>query len=187
MKKADTKEYQLKVDYINELIENKVFKEDMRDYFMKNISEVIEIRGNLVAIEKESINTKFCFSYGYSGVANEEEMKDAAEMSDYAKQSQSYFIEKNLERINSKIKELKVYEKTGMMTKYYGNAKKIKEVVSYDYETFYYKDVEPLTQEEIQQYLEALEREKERQIKRVNTYLKRYGLEHVQSWTYLSD
>ena len=43
------------------------------------------------------------------------------------------------------------------------------------------------TIEDIKLILETLEAEKAKFLKRLNTYLKRYGLSKIHSWTYLVD
>jgi hypothetical protein len=49
------------------------------------------------------------------------------------------------------------------------------------------KKGEQLTQDEINRIIEGFQEVKKAFTKRLNTYLKRYGLTKVHSWTYLSD
>ena len=49
------------------------------------------------------------------------------------------------------------------------------------------RDLEMLTKEERQELVKGYEEVRKAFIKRLNTYLKRYGLSKVRTWTYLSD
>ena len=60
--------------------------------------------GKIVEIEKPKMQTNFCFGYGWVDPNGEEE--DAADkMAEYAKESQEYFIKKNLEQVDKFIED----------------------------------------------------------------------------------
>jgi hypothetical protein len=51
----------------------------------------------------------------------------------------------------------------------------------------WYGDVEPMTVEDRQAILAGLKREREKFEKRLQTYLKRYGVSKIRTWTYWAD
>ena len=87
--------------------------ESMIDYVCRKISDCYETeKGYLIEFEKPSIKKDFCF--GYDDFYSKQE--DADEMAAHARTNERYFIEKNLEEINSLIKSLesgKVYARKG--------------------------------------------------------------------------
>lgn len=163
--------------------------EKMMNYLMKNCSNVYETEaGNLIEFEKQSIEKRFCFGYGVNGVVRQEDMSSACEMAQHARTSEEYFIRENLEwyyRLKETLTEEKLfltpqYSKTSICS--------IKtENYFWHYEWEREKIVETLSEKDIEGLKAMLEVEKEKFMKRLNTYLKRYGLSKVQSWTYLVD
>ena len=168
----------------------------MIDYCCKRADIVFPVRGYVAGIDRPDIRTHFCFCYGYCGVSSEEEYRDAAGMADHASKSEDYFIEKNLGDLNKYIEDLEGSDYTAYAS---GNCTDNGSIVWINFCRGY--EVEQLrfwaekngqvffelTEDERKQIAGYYGIEKDRFTKRLKTYLKRYGLSKVQSWTYLSD
>lgn len=164
----------------------------MVDYCTKNAAYIVELNnGDYYVIDKPSIEKDFCYGYGYCGVSTEEDYQGAAKMAAHARTNTDYFIEKNMEPLNRWIKDLKdlgsytVYKRTNYIRQQENC--KLKAIQFSHTWDFSEKDGEALTPEEIAAVIAGYEEVKKAFMKRLNTYLKRYGLSKVHSWTYLSD
>ena len=164
----------------------------MIDYCCKKADIVYPVRGYVAEIEKPSIETSFCYSYGYCGVSTEEDYLDAARMADHARTNEDYFIAKNLHGLNEYIEALGNDNYTAYMT---GNNELVQLHFCKQWEAEQqkrwaengnYTFIE-LSQGERKEIAGYYGIEKDRFAKRLKTYLKRYGMSKVQSWTYLSD
>ena len=154
----------------------------MNDYILKSTSEVIETsKGYLIRFEKPSIKTRFCFGHGYNGISTSEDAKRAFDNAEYARTNEQYFINENLEEINERIKELYYSDlKTGIL----------KSIVSENVLNHFRNGIhneEQVSEQDKELILNTLKFEKAKFEKRLNTYLKRYGLSKIHSWTYLVD
>ena len=161
----------------------------MIDYCVKKAAFIVELDGGeLFEIDKPSIEKDFCFGYGYCGVSTEEDYRSAESTRQHAATSQDYFIEKNLEDIDSRIKALDEY-RVYKRPHYIGQAPDSK---LYDLEFRDYWQPEPekgtlLTPDEIDRIKTGYQEVRKQFVKRLNTYLKKYGLSKLHTWTYLSD
>lgn len=164
----------------------------MIDYCCKTADIVYQVRGYLADIEKPSIETSFCFGYGYCGVSTEEDMQDAARMADHARTNEDYFIAENLHGLNGYIEALGDDSYAAYMT---GSNELVQLHFCRQWEAEQqkrwaengnYTFIE-LSQGERKEIAGYYGIEKDRFTKRLRAYLKRYGLSKVQSWTYLSD
>lgn len=175
----------------------------MQKYMDKNFNYAVELENDdIYVIDKPSIKKDFCFGYGYCGMSTLEDDRRAARVAEHARTSEDYFIEENLKEINDRIKRLEE-AKEG---KYVGykycnytgqpNGSKLKaytlcyswegpEDEPYKWERL--TDVEKLTEKEIDALIHGYEIVKSEFTKRLNTYLKRYGLSKLNVWTYLRD
>ena len=158
----------------------------MNDYILKSTSEVIETsKGYLIRFEKPSIKTRFCFGHGLNGITTSEETKNACDMAEHARTNERYFINENLEEINDKIKQ---YEENDL---YYCDTRINQSIKCITTEKciYHYNDehVEKVSKQDKELILNTLKSEKAKFEKRLNTYLKRYGLSKIHSWTYLVD
>ena len=163
----------------------------MIDYCMKKIALIIPLNDNdYYVIDKPEIEKDFCFGYGYCGVSTDEDYQDAAGMAAHAKTSTDYFIDQNMEPLDRRIKDLtdtsyKIYKR-----EYYIKQQKDCKLIDLHWIRGYEeapKNEELLTPEEITAIIAGYEEVKKAFMKRLNSYLKRYGLTKVRSWTYLSD
>lgn len=172
------------------------------DYWMKNTEEAIPLGDKFYTIDKPRIETSFCFGYGFCGMSSLEDEKNASDMAKYAKEEESYFIEKNMEDIEGEIKRLEeknrywyvgssCYNENRPFTDisssksvpFYDEEGKLHNMEDYHFIT--YKRL--LTEEEKQAILEAYKRVRASFEKRLKTYLKRYGLSKIRTWSYLVD
>ena len=161
----------------------------MIDYCIKKAAYIVELDGGeLFDIDKPSIEKDFCFGYGYCGVSTQEDYNNAEEARQTAATDQDYFMRKNLEGIDQTLKALDEY-KVYKRPHYYGQAPDSK---LYDLEYRDYYQAEPengilLTPEEIERVKAGYQEVRQQFVKRLNTYLKKYGLSKLHTWTYLSD
>lgn len=177
-------------------------------------ADVIKIGNFFLPIEKQTIKKDFCFGAGQNGVTSSEDWDNANNMSKYAKESEQYFISENLEDINGKIACLKyflndfkdwieeeeffrnnqnrdVYHLTGQkiyLTKTNNDYEILYAILDNRYfEIYNRKILRQATKSDIQAILTALEEEKKSFTKRLQTYLKKYGLSKIRTWTYICD
>lgn len=181
---------ELKEKYQNALID--VWKNDkkMIDYCIKKTSVIREYEEKILAVYKSRIETNFCFGYGWSGISNGEDQQDAYNMAEHAKKDYQYFIDENLKEIDREIKRLNDNRfDIWYNPKYYSQSKDNPlinlEIILYDH--FKSDDHLKAPDDMINLYIEMLEEEKKMFTKRLNTYLKRYGLTKIRSWAYLVD
>ena len=192
-------------DLYMEIIKTEVWKtEDMQEFARKRCGNLVELtNGKIICFEKPYIKTRFCFGYGSDGRSTDAEMDAASDLSQAAKESIDRFISSNLEEINWKIKRLEealesVQRQVWIMVAYYGQPADSR-LVGYSVihvcdspecnpESYHNsKGLQKLGEEDIRIILDGLEEQKRLFLKRLNTYLKRYGLSKVDTWTYLRD
>ena len=174
---------ELKNKYIKSLLET-TFKnsETMGKHFEKNISNVVKLSAGLMAFNKPSIKTSFCYSY--------DEVMDCHAGTDTYRQAQKAcdvkaitFFNDNLEDLNRQLKNLQD-EKIYYIKNYYNNELAIKFVTERYAERFPAEIISEATEEDVKILIEAVKEEIEKFTKRLNTYYKRYGLTKLRTWTY---
>ena len=181
-------------DYKNALID--VWKNDnkMIDYCLKKTSRALMVDGLLFTTDKPSIETSFCFGYDCSSVDNES-FDNANKMVDHSLTNASYFINENLKSIDQEIKALE----DNNLIKYYlikgaylsqspdNPLRHIQYMKRWEYAEDYGEEKKEATDEMIKAYIEALKLDRVDFQKRLNTYLKIYGLSKLRSWSYWRD
>ena len=157
------------------------------DYYLKNLDSVVEIDDKYYwGIDKPSIETSFCFGYGYCGISTDEDEKRASDMAMMAMTDEQYFLNENMakmEHLKKSVEKAKSFCFNGDD----GELFLIDEMYSQEYPFDtppIYRDITP---EEKKILLKMVEAATERFRKRLNVYLKRYGLSKINSWSYLSD
>ena len=184
----------LKEKYL-QLIEKEVWQsKSMLDYCNKKISQIVETeKGYLLEIEKPSIETNFCFGYSDSRY-DTEDYDRANDMAHHAKTCEQYFIDENLKALTHWIESLNKYE--AYLINHYSACPKDTKLKAIRFMSYW--DIQNMTEEQKQEYepmsetdkqtlIKAYEVEIEKFKKRLNTYLKRYGLSKVHSWSYWQD
>lgn len=161
--------------------------ERMIDYCSKKADVVVKTeQGFLIEVEKENIETSFCFGYRLSHTDTEE--YDAAnKMAEYARKSESYFIEKNLAGLKNTIKHLsenELYAQDHYISQKNHILKNVITLKSWEEPK---EDYIKLSDSDKELIIEAYKVELERFEKRLNTYLKRYGTSKLHTWSYWQD
>ena len=167
----------------------------MQEYASKEFYYGVELdNGDIYVIDKPRIKKDFCFGYGMNGVSLEGDDECASEMARHARTSEEYFIDRNLDEINSKLDALLDPRKMGYKyLAYYGqqSGSKLKTftmINPYDFDRMEGRmDVEELSQAEMTSIINGYLEVRHMFTKRLKTYLKRYGLTKLNVWTYLRD
>ena len=178
-------------EYINLLAK---YEPRFADYYNKTIDAAVKLKnGAYFEIEKPSIQTRFCFGFGYCGVSSQEEMKDANEQAKNARTSVKAFLSENFKKIDKSIKEFKNVDNKIVGVYQYGDSAIDKITLHIFKDEWDFKEwcgmskMYIIDEEERAEIVKALEDEKEAFTKRLNTYLKRFGLSKLNVWTYLAD
>lgn len=199
----------LKNAYMNEIA--KAWGDDakMMAYFEKKVSEVYELSGGkLFAFEKPKIKTRFCFGCGQNAYATGKEISDAEDEVTRAYNDANFFMNENLKEVDEIITivktgkpsdacEWKQYTQLMLRPESYTGSPLLNvwfPVVRplYDFENeirFEHEREINITcsDEDRALILSALENERNKLIKRLNSYLKRNGLKNVRAWSYIMD
>ena len=187
-------EPQLKEQAIKELQKIWTKSPDMVDYCIKTTDYIVPLADNdLYLIEKPQIETSFCFGHGQNGISTMEEEQNARDCENYARTNEQYFIKENLEQVEHWLNDLqnpnyKIYK----IMRYYSlcndnNLKSIVFIEQYQEPVDNTATMILITEEEKQALIEGYQKVKADFTKRLNTYLKRYGLSKLNTWTYLVD
>ena len=195
---------ELKEKYMN-IIKTEVWQDDskMQEYARKECEYVVELSNeNIIDIEKPRIQTSFCFGMGMYATYTQEEFEATEELADNARKNVNYFINENMRQITEKIdclKEALENKREAYTFVHYSGQPADSELVTYncvrlcdnpEYAPFRWSNlqsVKKLSSEDIQAIIDGLEEVSKKFAKRLNTYLKKYGLEKLNVWTYCRD
>lgn len=213
-----------------EILKKEVWKNDysdMVDFCMKQVSQIVQLdNGDIIIIEKQSIEKDFCFGYSLSSISNEDYDR-ANEMARHAKQSEDYFIRENMRDFNRTIEEIDrafgedpntwdgwMYflvnpyigqPKESKLKKLYsaristiltalGGSAYLRELKGTTITTVQFasplevgKELYMLNDNDLAVIREGYVRARDAHLKRVQTYLKKYGMKHVNTWSYWQD
>ncbi len=153
---------------------------------------VIKLTDGFILVEQPKIEKNFCFGYSDSAY-NNDSLNNASRCAATARTSEDYFIQENLEHFNRQIESVKEHRNwwyiSNLYIDYANKGDKIKYFKNYRYVQEWQKleHDRKATDDEINLYIEALEMAKSVLLKRLQTYLKKYGLSKVRSWTYWQD
>ena len=149
-------------------------------------------KGEIYVVDKAEIETRFCF--GYSDSAYDTKDFDRAEnMASYASKSEEYFVKKNLDSAgyDRKISWLKSSRYIWYTLPNYTRQDEDCRLVCCNKQEAYNKELPKgsrlLTEADKDAIIEALTEAKKLFIKRLNAYLKRYGLSKIKTWSYWRD
>lgn len=174
----------------------KVWDDHMTKYCVGKVSDIVFLTDGIYTIDKPSIKTDFCFGYhdyttmeGYNSFDGYAGAQDRA---DKAAKDANYFIRKNLEGLDSWIEVLKDEDRALYLRKRYFKQPedcKLLDITDYgwSYEVPANPDGRPLTAEERALIIKGYESAKEKFVKRLNVYLKKYGMSKINTWTYWLD
>ena len=167
----------------------------MIDFCLKKADLLFKTsEGFIVEIEKPSIKKHFCFGYrlGDDGT----EYREANAAASAARKDVDYFLEENLQDLKRRIENLsKENEDYYFQNHYWKQTNNVmKSLVSFHYwevpadiSKGEYKEYTPVNKEARALILAAYKEELKRFTKRLETYLKRYGLSCVHTWSYWQD
>lgn len=147
------------------------------DYYRKHCVGAVKLNDGYYLMSKPSIETKFCFhDEGPNYEFYKELMADDKKMKDY-------FIDKNLRNIDIRIDQLQSMRPMVITSSWSNNRK------SYEEENYRYEregDVR-MTETQRSELVKALQWKRTQFEKRLQSYLKRYGLTKIHAWTYWKD
>lgn len=177
----------------------------MFDYCMKKVDSVALVSGFVCSIDRQNIETRFCF--GESGYDYEE----ASEQAENARRSYAHFRRENLKNFDSWVQDLRSNDEfMPCFANYYGKELKPGALVSVQWlrkwevieayggscfldqvggSVVEWRGVPHyiLTDADREQLAKAYEKARARHSKRIEAYLKRYGLSKVHAWTYWAE
>lgn len=176
----------------------------MVEYCKKNTALVVEHGGMLYPIERPSIETSFWYGYGWNGRSSEEEEAWASASVETALTSEEHFIEHNLEDLNRTIAKLNEaldglgknwvpgdHPRFMVVTgrSYAGDDGSTRICYATVVDTFRpLGNAEPCFDKTlVRKMIAGYEEVREGFVKRLRTYLKRYGLSKISVNTYLRD
>lgn len=192
-------------DLYMEIIKAEVWPKSpkMQEFARKQVGYIIELsNGKIICVDKPSIKKDFCFGYGMYLRSTDEEEDIAFSMAQKAKTDPSYFLEQNLQNFNLRIEQLRSvvdWKKEVYIFANYCGQPADSSLVSYTITDIFegpklrpecwkrYEGLQKLGDEDIQRIINGLEEAKKAFEKRLNTYLKKYGLSKLNVWTYLVD
>jgi hypothetical protein len=179
-------------------------------YSLGQVSNAVKLSdGKIIVMEKQRIKTSFCF-----GERGGDSYDEALDMAHIATTDEQYFINENMEYYNNLMHDV-VESQKALPRRYYDYGKGghiyIRRKMTYSskdrniFELSYFADwahdesefqamqrgesdewYSP-TYEDYELIKKLVETERKRFEKRLHTYLKRYGLSKIRSWTYWLD
>lgn len=178
-----------------EILKRDVWKKDqhMVDYCVKKSAYIVELEnGDIITIEKPSIEKDFCFGYSDSRY-DTEDYDRANDAAHHAATNEEYFISQNLKELNKMIAHLDGTEPSRYdfypCISYYNQPENsaLKSLHCYDPFDAEAKNLKPLAGADRERVLEGYKIVKVDFEKRLQTYLKRYGLSKINTWSYWRD
>lgn len=166
----------------------------MIDYCSKSADVVIKTeKGFFLAIDKKSIKKNFCFGYSLSR-DNTESFDSANNMVRFSRESKEYFLNENVKDLKNKIAFYSDKSNDLWFQNHYISQKNdlLKKVVSFRFFELPkniddVKEYQKVSDNDRALIVEAYKKELELFTKRLETYLKKYGLSKINSWSYWQD
>lgn len=177
----------------------KVWKDDERmiKFCQNEISNAVKLSdGRIVIVKKEKITTDFCFGYSTCGQGGEYD--EANEAAHVARTSESYFRRKNLEEYDNRIALLKGDKEAArgmgaylIQSNYVGvglvNIHQVGGLYRCDFEDQRWGTYVEIPEADKKLLIAMYEEEREKMSKRLDAYIRRYGLSKLHVWTYWLD
>ena len=193
---------QLKQRYLAEIAKAWGDDEKMMKFFASKVSVIAELpSGGLIAFDKPSIQTEFCF--GYSTPPIGDDYDSATRMAQHARVNEDYFLEKNLSSLQSTLDYLNDEPEMFLLwrTSYYRQKEPLNifDVVHYlnyfalqkaktnGYDTMGGCNVIVPTDEDLEVIKASYQEQYDKFKTRLETYLKRNGMSKIRTWTYWRD
>ncbi len=194
---------ELKTKYMDIICKEIWQDSGMQKYAEKQFYYAVELNNeDIFVIDRPSIKKDFCFGYGMYGCDTNNDHDRAAKLMHHAETNEQYFIDENMAEFNERISYLeKALDGKYEAYKYcsYIDQPSESKLKCYttcnvcsnpEYEPYRWnnlKAVEKLTLDEIKALIDGYQEAKKMFMKRLQTYLKRYGLSKLNTWTYLRD
>lgn len=171
----------------------RVWGDDLRmvAYECKHSTPYMINESEFIAIARREIKTRFCFGYStdYSG----HEYEDAENLREKCANSVQYFRRKNMEELAGLIEHLKDGSRKAYKYIYYQQGERQMKIFmpynrdAYERQKLATPEIAELTGNERAAVIAGYENEQSKLNKRLDTYLKRYGLSKLRTWTYWRD
>lgn len=163
----------------------------------------LKFDNHFLMFKKPTIQTRFCFGYGCNGIELDGDYEAAREQEKQINNDKQKFINENLKELNKNIKDLQKfidnffdnknscfscrYNKIFICKNSYGHLAYL--AWSFNFDNIRDKEaiIKEATKEDLLLIIEVYKQQVENFKKRLNTYLKKYGLSKLHTWTYLSD
>ena len=176
---------------------------DEKSYEAKCYEYALKFDNNFLCFSKPDIKTRFCFGYGQNGISTEEDYEGARSQERNMETNQQAFINANLEDLNKSIKKIETFISQWLDKKEKCFSSRYNKIFicknsynhlaylawSWDYDNIRNKEmiIREATKEDLLLIIEVYKQQIQNFKKRLNTYLKRYGLSKLTTWTYLVD
>ena len=176
-----TSKEDLRKEYEKAWTTEKGINEEMVDYCMGKIALCLKTKdGYFYILEKEKLNTRFFISEG-----SYRSFDEALTICREIKTMEDFFIEDNLRNINNLINTIKNNKNNLFFATMYKNSK-IVAITTTKYDVLNNENRKLTPDEEIE-VLKICEKYKELKTKKINSYLKRFGLSKIKAHTYYGD
>ena len=161
----------------------------MYQWCINRLSNEMQLdNGGFVEFEKPSIETSFCFGYSDSRY-DTEDYDRADDMAEVARTNENYFKEQNLKEIKETLEKLKDHR----VLFYKSRCNDEVEIYNWCYDTYGTRERNfnlnfiECSDRELELLTKKYEEELVKFEKRINSYLKKYGLSKIHSWSYWRD
>lgn len=165
--------------------------ESMVKHCIKNANYIIKLDDNsMITIEKPTIKKDFCFGYHLSRY-DSESYDNANRLVDKTSEDQDYFMQENLKNIKKAIENLTSRKYEIWILSHYTGQSETSKLRTWTFKNHWdditYENSRKLTDEEIEKLIEGYKEVEKQFTKRLNTYLKKYGMTKVNTWSYWKD
>ena len=165
--------------------------EGMTEHCMKTTDLLVKLDNRkMIAIQKPSIETHFCFGYRLSKT-DTEEFDKANTMARFASRSEEYFMKENLSKLNDTINFYSDKTNELYLVNHYRSQPNdtLKAIATFRYRNHPddMSDYTLVTDSQREVIVQAYKEERKRFTKRLNSYLKRYSMSKVKTWSYWED
>lgn len=172
----------------------------MQEFARKECAYVVKLEsGDIFDIDKPRIKKDFCFGHGMYGWSTNEQEERANNAAENARTNVDYFLERNLRGLNSTIDDLRDETKKAYSYIHYTGQPETSKLKTFSVCSLAFspewepnrwsnlKALQELTMAEREEIAKGYEEVRKKFMKRLETYLKKYGLSKLNVWTYLVD
>lgn len=164
----------------------------MVGFCSKKVAHIVELTtGDIITIEKPTIQKNFCFGYSLSRYDSEDYDRANAAAA-HAATDTEYFMERNLAQLDSLLEILNgknTDQEAYICTKYYScpEDSKLKDLQFFFWHDRRCEQYPKLEGEDLRRVIEGYQIVREAFVKRLENYLKRFGMTQVNTWSYWQD